>query len=430
MKQSISLDELLSSEAATAHLSAAGVEVAKAEPTYIRHKPGETTIVAFRFTLPDASHTWGYAHWCMDPRRADEIYSKATTLRPRPSAMGAGLSRLDPHTVLYAFPNDARLRQLRWYTNPRKLKRSLQAVVGPEQRLSKRRTSVSVLRYKPERRVVAKLELGTADGLRRPLVLRYSTKQQASQLASISRHLLSHGVAVPAPVAQLEDGRVCLDEFIEGNELRGEIRLGRGDEVPSRAKQLANALSAFHATPPPLVVERRTPLAELAHARQGLLGLASFVPDLDGVARALTQKLVSELPVSTSREVLVHGDLHAKNILVDRDDMTFVDLERVAVGPAAIDLGCFRAHAIALGIRQPGWSPTALEHADATIDRYRSHAGSGPPPAVPWHTAIGLIDQALLVVRHLEDRWPTTSAQLLDAAMTQVGRPAVAAHRA
>ena len=362
----------------------------------------------------------GYAQWCADRRRADQIFAKASALRPRPTALGDGLVRIDDHTILYLFPNDARLRRLRWYTNPRKLKRSLDSLGGEHGVSSK--STIKILRYKPERRVVAHIELVRRDGERRSIVLRYSTSRHARSLADVALALLEHGISTPRPIIQLEDDRVGIDEFIRGVELKTLTAREPGEDLAGRhGSDLAIELERFHGVPSPLSVSHRSPEDDLRKSLSSLGGLAAWDRSLgeaaERVAKLLT-RTVASASARTVPDVLIHGDLHPKNILVDRRGMlTFVDLERVAVGPADIDLGNFRAHAIALGIRQPGWPKGALAHAEEMIDAYprRSSRGYG---ALDWHTAVGLIDQAVLVTRHLEANWRTTSRELLDCART------------
>lgn len=407
---------LTDASVATAQLRAAGYDIAVAEPGYVRHKPGETTIVAYRLTRAGDEPTWAYAHICQDERRAAQIYQKAASLRPRPSRLGPGLTRLDAHTVFYAFPNDARLRRLRWYTDPRKIKRSLEKLAGPNGRISGSRTVVDVLRYKPERRVVARVDLATTER-NRPLLVRYSTRRQAHHLARVAAHLRSHGINTPAPILQLDGSRVTVDEYIGGSQLRDAIR----DDAVAPA-DLAGAIGRFHATDPPARVEHRTAAGDLARLIEGLAGLGTWHPELTETARRTVDALQRLLPSPSTRIVTLHGDLHAKNVLVDSARLAFIDLERVAVGPPAIDLGFLRAHTIALGVRQPGWSPRATAHIEAVTECYRWDGGVLSDDDLAWHTAIGLAEQALLVARHLEGRWQTTSAELLELAQRQLDR--------
>ncbi len=404
--------ELTNTGEAARQLLAAGYSITGATPSYVRHKPNETTIVAYRLATLDGGETWGYAHWCRRPDRADQIHHKATTLRLRESTIGPGLARLDDHTVFYSFPNDARLRRLRWYTDPRKIKRAFESLTAPGERISGSATSVTVLRYKPERRVVARVDL-TTSRRQEALLVRYSTRRHADRLSGLAAHLRRHCVDTPAPVAQLDNNHVTVDQYVDGVQARHAIRAGTLDPAA-----MAAAIGRLHTTVPP-ATGRRTAAGDLERVRHGLAGLSTWHPDLAEPAQAVAAGLQQRLPVS-NQQVLLHGDLHTKNMVVYDHRVIFVDLERVAVGPAAIDLGFLNAHAIALGVRRPGWSPWAADHARSVIDHYQLGHGILPVGALAWHTALGLAEQAVLVVRHLEGRWQRTSLQLLDLALRQL----------
>ncbi len=409
--------ELLDEATATDLLTAAGLTIDSARPDYLRHKPGETTIISYRFDTPSRdTEALGYAQWCARRERADEIHRKALTLRPRPSAVGVSIVRVNEHTVFYGFPNDARLRRLRWYTTTRKLKPALAALAPLGEQISKAESSSTVLKYKPERRLVARIDLAASDGSRQPLLVRYTTGRHAARLASVATALAAGGVRTPAPRAQLDDGRVGVDDFIDGVELRTWL-LDRG----SVADDLAESLLAFHHTEPPATTPSREGADDLANAINGLLALALWDPELGRLARDTADQLTSNPPRHTAPVGLIHGDLHDKNILVSDEQPWFIDLERTAVGSPASDLGRLRAHAISLDIRQPGWSAAAIPHAEDVIDAYRSRAGSRPygtldDRSLSWHCAIALVDQALLVTRHVEPGWKASARALLAAA--------------
>ncbi len=412
------VSELLDETSATRLLRNAGLSIIRARPEYLRHKPGETSIVSFRFDLPGSTTEGrGYAHWCAQPERADEIHRKALTLRPRLAAVGVSTIRVDDHTVFYGFPNDARLRRLRWYTTPRKLKHSLAPLVASGEEISKTASKSTVLKYKPERRLVARVDLATADGRHQRLLVRYTTGRDAIRLAAIADALRGRGVPTPTPRAQLEAGRVGVDEFIEGTELRTWLLRHR-----SVAHDLGTSLLGLHATEPPPGTTLRTADDDLANAINGLLVLSLWDRDLASPARSLARRLTLCQPHKPGATGLIHGDLHDKNILVNDDRAWFIDLERAAVGVPASDLGRLRAHAISLDIRQPGWSPTSRSHAEDVIDCYRSQTSQRrnadlDDQALGWHCAIALVDQALLVTRHVEDGWRANAEALLAAAV-------------
>ncbi|MEL7209103.1 MAG: hypothetical protein AAGK32_12880, partial [Actinomycetota bacterium] len=194
--RSLDQGDLLSGGTMAEVLSARGLDVARMTPSYVRHKPGQSLTVAYEIETGAQKPTWGYVHWEADQARCDHRWAKSLTLRPRPSGFGPGLCRLDQHAILYGLPNDARLRRLRWYTAPRKLKRALAPLGGSGPPFSAKRTSVDILRFKPERRMVAAVELGRADGFRRRVVVRYATARNAPMLAAAATHLSRHGLGV------------------------------------------------------------------------------------------------------------------------------------------------------------------------------------------------------------------------------------------
>jgi len=416
--------DLLDETAATRILADAGLTITRAQPDYLRHKPGETSIVSYRFDTPDrGAEGLGYAQWCARTERADEIHCKALTLRPRLSAVGVSTIRVDDHTVFYGFPNDARLRRLRWYTTPRKLKPTLAALTPAGEQISKTDSTSTVLTYKPERRLVTRVDLATTQGSRQSLLVRYTTGRDAPRLAAIAAALLGNGVQTPTPRAQLDNGSVGVDDFIAGVELRTWVR-----EHGSVADSLADALLTFHRTPHPESTPVRLEPEDLAKAVNGLLALSLWDRDLSRVARQVADQLSSKRPTRRRTPTLIHGDLHDKNVLVHDGQPWFIDLERAAMGSPASDLGLLRAYAISLDIRQPGWSPTARAHAEQVIDCYQKAAAPGHNDSLDdrtlaWYCAVALVDQALLVTRHVEAGWEANTHALLEAAATELDPP-------
>jgi aminoglycoside phosphotransferase (APT) family kinase protein len=412
----IQVAHLIDPVLAGAHFRRSGMDVADVQPDYVRHKPGETTIISYRFHTTSGQVERGYAHWCEDPNRADEIWAKALTLKSRVTPLGTATQRLDRHTVFYPFPSDARLRRMRWYTTPRKFERTPLANLAPDcAPISSDASTIDVLRYKPERRVVAAIDLVTVDAGSRKLLVRYATGEGAYELAAIAHGLRAAGVATPEPLAQLEDGRVAVDEFIDGIELRSAVRSG---EV--QVDELATALVRFHRAD--VAAPARTSWDDLVAVSNSLHGLAAWFPSVSACCDALRRDLSRTLPADSGPEVLLHGDLHDNNIMITAKGTSFVDLERAARGPAAIDLGRFRGFTIGLSVRQPTCSPTAVGQAEAIVDRYRqSMRGLGiSDSALSWHTAIAIVEQALLIARHIHAEWETNVATLLDLAQRYI----------
>lgn len=414
MIATIGLEELLGG-AIFDRLIEHDLDITALEPVYVRRKAGHSATVAYRIETGNGP-TWGYVHRECDPRRADDRWRKALSLRPRPAAFGPGVLRLDRSTVFYGLPNDQRLRRLRWFVSGRKVKRSMEPALGTERRISGHRTTVDILRYKPERRLVAGVDVVFDDRSRRRLVVRYATSARAVELAEAARHLRRSGVAVPQPVAQIEGGRVGVDEHVGGPLLLDAVRAGT---IP--ADEVAEALVTLHRSPRIDELTGRNAETELARARTALHDLAGLAPELGCRCRRLGERLTGGRPSTDRPVVFLHGDLHPKNAIIARTGVTLIDLDRMAAGPPEVDLGTLLAHAIAIGHRRPGWSPNAETHTRTVIDRYRSRGGDVDDASLRWHAAVGLVELALLVARHVEPGWPVVAEVLVDRADELLG---------
>jgi aminoglycoside phosphotransferase (APT) family kinase protein len=413
-------------------LGAAGLDVDGVRPVYLRDKPGETLVVGYEFT--QGSHVErGYLRWCADAERAADDLHKANAMGPTPSSLGPGVVGIDELATVRILPNDARLRRARWYLTPRKLKRTLGDLdvpdgLGTGRTLSGSATSVRVLTYKPERRIVARIDLGYSDGHRRSVLLRYATRATAPRLASIAEHLHHHGVATARPIVQLERGTVGIDEFLDGIDLRTAAACADQRVIDAVADQVA----ALHRAPAPAGVDPRPRDRELAVALESLawLGIRRFADR--GLAAAVGRALVTASKrAAVAPAVLVHGDLHDRNVLVDvaasgGPAATMIDLERVAVGEAAIDLGRLLAAGIAGGILGRADS-TELSVFARIVDGVIARDGrsGGDRSALAFHVAKELVAVALTAARHLETSSdPHLAERMLTAALDVLREPA------
>lgn len=417
---------LFDPDEALARIRRCGLDIERLRPVYLREKQGESLVVGYEL-WSGSTRGAGYLRWCVDRDRAGVEWHKATALGPVDTDLGAGVTRVDDRSILRILPNDARLRRARWYLQPRKLKRSLAGFGPAGSILSGSATTVELLTYKPERRFVARLDLAYRDGHRRPVILRYTATPTATRLAATADHLRSNGVATAGSLARLEGGRVAIDELLPGVDLRTAAQAVAHD--PATAAQVARVvvdqLVRLHGVPTPAVMPVRGRDDEVAAAGAALRWLCDR-GDVDArLARTLWHRLGAageSLPATAG--ALIHGDLHDRNVLVAIEAgprAALIDLERVAVGEPALDLGCLAAHGIAGAIERRDLAAARL--ASTIVEEAATRDGLDER-CVALYTATGLVEAALTSARHLESSGaPESIPLLLEAALTHCPRP-------
>ncbi|MCB0990983.1 MAG: aminoglycoside phosphotransferase family protein [Acidimicrobiales bacterium] len=389
-------------------------------PTYIRHKPGQSTVIAVEVTSgPSVAH--GYVVRYEDPARARVAFAKAGTRRMQDTPLGAGVRMLGGSAVLRLMPNDARLGRLRWYTDTRKIKRSLASLTDAGDLISGKASNVTVLRYKPERRLVAHVAATTVSGARHDWLLRYTARPGAQQLANIAKRIADAGVTTPSTVATLEDDRVSIDQFLAGVQLF-DLLVGAEQTPLSPPVDLAERLAHLHSIQSPTTPTARHAHADLNKTCGGLQVLSNWSHSFAEPGLRLARALGRRVPDDVYCPTLIHGDLHLKNVMATADGYAFVDLERAQPGRPETDLGTLVAQSISAAVR-PGRSSALADFCAATVDAY-SGRHALDQQSLRWWTSVALAEQALLTARHLEPEWEQTVAQLLELAIDHADAPA------
>ena len=416
------LGQLLSPHRARAFLLDAGLGVHAVDLGYLRLKPGVGALVGMTLegTGPDgvAARLPGYVRtFCGD--QAAALAAKWERLRPVPTPLGPGV-RLLPggRSVLFLFPADARLRGLRSVASMDKLKRSLAEVhaLGPAGcRVRGRGSRLAVLRYKPERRLVASadVELAGPDGWRgrRQVVLRHFGDATGAALHDRSRRLRAEvGHLVPRPLGSLLEGRLFVEEEVEGRGLAGAALAGAGDA----AEAVVLALLRLHGSGVDLG-PARPPAAALVSVAGGLGAVALVAPGLAPQVARVIALLSSRCPDAAS-SVPVHGDLHLDQVLVGRSGAVLVDFERAARGDPLLDVGGLVAHLRVLGHRQPASRPALGRFEARLVETYLAGAPRRRGADLGFAVACGLAQQALLACRQLEPGWPARAQVALEEA--------------
>lgn len=151
----------------------------------------------------------------------------------------------------------------------------------------------------------------------------------------------------------------------------------------------AVALAHLHSLTPPDGAERFERLEpERIVAAARLIGAAR--PDVDDAASALARKLLERRP-RTSGGACLHGDAHPKNALDDGARVTLIDLEQVAAGDPAAELGSLLASLRYRVVTGELRDETADTLERAILAAYGDYGPRPPSAVIAWSTAAALL---------------------------------------
>ncbi len=422
---------LLGGQTLTSLLVGSGVPIESARATYLRVKPGAGVLVALdlvhRIDDGERITTPGYLR-VHPPQRAAELAKKWHAGRAVPTPLGDGVRILDDGcSVLFVFPNDAQVRGLRFVAQPDKLKRllgELPAIGGAGFRVRGRASTFTRVRYKPERRLILRGQLAlrndaTGADAERAVFVRFFTDTRGERLQRLMLCLRGAGLdsSVPEPLGAVAGGRMFVETEVPGREL---FDLAGGAAAAEPVAELLARLHGITGTDlAPLV-----PASLLGNVDEATATLALLLPELGPRLAELGVRLRAHLPAAPTQASTLHGDCHLHQFLVAHDRLVLVDFERAASGDAAFDLGHLRAHAMssARAAAAHGAAAGHVDFAERVVDAYRSRRPDSSLAALPFYTACGLLDRALLPYRHIEPDWRATTEFLVEAALAELAQ--------
>jgi len=214
----------------------------------------------------------------------------------------------------------------------------------------------------------------------------YTAYCALSESADRSSHL-----RVPHAVVYVPQHRLLVVEAIAGRRM---VDPTSGAGAARDVARLGAALAAFHALEPPDPGPfTRFAADRLIEARRLVVCVR---PDVGDLADALVRDLSARQPDDRDEPVCLHGDVHPKNAIVTDRSVALIDVEDLAAGPAAADLGSFLA---ALVYLRRGGRITNDAYEEITRAFLNGYASVRPLPArdtLRWHTAAALFVERVL----------------------------------
>jgi len=245
-------------------------------------------------------------------------------------AVGVGITAPVAHdpeltTVFWAFPNDRKLSHLPALVEPDPAlvalypawSRSVPAAYAPE-----KSATVACLDESGRTVAYAKTYAGEEGG-------------RAARVHALLTEALPADdpcLRVPRSVAYSPRLRTLVVEAVEGATLLG----ARADDLRSRYRRLGGGLARLHGLPPPDEVRFRRADPDRVAAAAGLIG--SVRADVAASVRQLAEEISGRLEPDGD-PVCLHGDVNFRNALLEDGRVALIDLDQVASGPAAAELG-------------------------------------------------------------------------------------------
>jgi hypothetical protein len=311
--------------------------------TRVRYKPGTSLLVAFR-RLRNGSFDYGWA-MTRTPASSGKLLEREHTARSHGGDMR--LLRpdpVDPDTLVAVggVEDDWALRRnLTWLHRNGVERLGLHHQPG-----AALLAGSSVLRYKPERRLVLLAHKAST-----VVVIKTAAKPAgAGQQTQFLSRLCHHGVPLLPQLADAE----CLAHGISASTAWGTGDLAARDnttDTRTAAYTAGQALAALHRVPVTSYVAgpaadpagnwREDLTAQLKATR---IMVSALLPELEALARDLETRLAARLLTRPwTAPVLVHGDFSPDQVLVGDSGVRLIDFDRAGTGTVEADLGSFAA---------------------------------------------------------------------------------------
>lgn len=400
----------------------APVSISNCSIRRIKYKPGAKCLIWYDLEIPNRTtgelrHQW-YSARMFPPGCSLPRYRKALAALPatpiEPEVGPAVLHVESMNMVAWSFPNERKLLGLPALVDRDALVGSVladvvQAGVGEDWLIIDAKPTIAS--YAPEYTCSVRVDLALrhhrtqAERSWQIYGKTYYDERGASTY-SVMRELHAAvcparmALVVPRPLLYQSRTRTLWQEAVDGKPLLDSRQASQvqGGAIDGAARALAGLHDAD------VECTRRVDAEQVAARLPALPALMRSL-DLDGgsMATAVIGLLTAQQgALCHDDRVTLHGDLHAKNILVPvtplDDDapraVALIDLDTLAQGPPAHDLGSWTAALLYRAVVLGHDLDSTFDLARRFVAAYRSHAAIPVVDAdIRWHTAAALINE-------------------------------------
>jgi aminoglycoside phosphotransferase (APT) family kinase protein len=396
-----SLAVLLDPDAFAALLSSSIPSLApmSVRPLYVRYKPGTRCLVAYEVCTPGGTvpvHANTYtAHRALDETAAAGRGARRGGTCAATIAAGG--------IVISVFPHDEALRSLARIWQPTSVTRPLKKLFPDQPTFWD--AGLSVLAYKPGRRCVAALQ--GADGS--AAILKAYTAGGFSRAVRGGRAFCSSGpLRVARMVGRSHRHHLLAFEWLPGDSLS--TLIGDGSAGIDVLRRVGAALAGLHAQDARPGGGGGADLG--AELRAVSAGIGWLCPDsADRAARHVLALTATLQPAADN--VPLHGDFHAGQVLVGREAVSLVDMDRASHGDPRTDLATFIAH-LQCDVLEGRLDPSAAQRlGDALIEGYEALARRSVHRGLEPYVAAALLRLAPHPFRTRQRDWPACVAAIV-----------------
>lgn len=411
------------------HLRGALGEIERCEISYIRYKPETSCIIAYELQC-SMEISKGSPQFLLYAKVFREDNYRNAREKSRVHRWTETLD-IDPviplpehRAILYLFPNDPIIDGLRVLSNPKKIQRILYQYYDlyPENewRISDRKLRLTVMRYKPERRVVLRCDtraIHRKTNVRKgvSVYLRLYSDDRGADVYSLQENLYRTAekdklFRIARPIVYIGERRMLIMETLPGKPL---LELLKGIDRFDAVERSARALAALHRSKG-LKLNVRHLDSYLDDARSTTEMLKKISPDsareVEEIFRSLRVFKFPDRPVTSG---FVHGDLYHGQVLLQNDSIAFIDFDRSHLGDIASDIGNFNAHLRLLCLQERLADHNDLE-SRFRIAYEEASASSISDGRLAFWTALGMFLLAVGPFRRLEFDWQNKTGRILE----------------
>lgn len=378
----------------------------------VKYRAGRNLSVAYQLDLRDGQGAYTQivsARFCRVGESADR-HAKAQARPVTASRAGPAIShQAGLEMAAHWWPNDAKLAAAAVLADAQALQQQwLPAVaqaLGAGPCLGHR---VELAQYVPEHRVTARLHLHTAAragessaGAQIHTVYAKSDAEARGPVTHAVMQSLWHSPArrdgrlgVPHPLLWQAGSGLHWQAAVPGRALLDVCPLPDAD----RAAAVGRLLAALHHTPAPAA-----PWITIPNLRQRLQQTTQLLCTVQpgwatrcGRVAIRLEAGLAHIGSGVQRSCTLHGDLHPRNLLLEGEQLSLIDLDSARQGPALLELGSWLADALYRAQLDGHPQATVAAGGQAFLQGYVQAGGQAfAPRAVAWATAWQLWCQRL-----------------------------------